>query len=135
MFSKEEYQECLETLLRFAHESPNVKWALIHERIRLENLIETYPEYLELKAKATLKKVVKGGGWNCPNCNMKLLSGHDLAKENINFCFECGQALDWGNDETKPTRIYSEVTIKDGEATFTATDENEVSTKIIITRY
>ena len=51
--------------------------------------------FKELVDKATPKKVVKGGGWNCPNCNMKLLSGHDLAKENINFCFECGQAILW----------------------------------------
>lgn len=98
MFSKEEYQECLETLLRFAHESPNVKWALIHERIRLENLIETYPEYLELKAKATPFKPLNQrydnirdiGGGDC-KCNSMVYESHM-------FCTECGQAIDWGKE-------------------------------------
>lgn len=53
----------------------------------------------ELVDKATPKKVVKYRGYNCPNCNMELLSGHDLAKENINFCFECGQKLVWSGGE------------------------------------
>ena len=94
MFSKEEYQECLETLLRFAHESPNVKWALIHERIRLENLIETYPEYLELKAKATPKKptfIDSYPSGECPNCS-ESIGGRS-------YCHNCGQAMDWSEND------------------------------------
>jgi len=95
MFSKEEYQECLETLLRFAHESPNVKWALIHERIRLENLIETYPEYLELKEKATPKKPTKSV---CPNCDSWDIYSEEFDNK-YNFCPNCGQAIDWSEND------------------------------------
>ena len=100
MFSKEEYQECLETLLRFAHESPNVKWALIHERIRLENLIETYPEYLELKAKATPKKPAGyHTDYNCPTCNKRVRSGKGSSSRiKDTVCRNCYQVLDWGKE-------------------------------------
>ena len=104
MFSKEEYQECLETLLRFAHESPNVKWTLIHERIRLENLIETYPEYLELKAKTTPIKPeeVERNVYRCLSCEKIIIPIGERKIWHKHFtpcCPNCGRLQDWGEDE------------------------------------
>ena len=37
---------------------------------------------------------VRHGG-NCPNCNAKI-DAHNAASPN--YCYECGQRLDWGQD-------------------------------------
>ena len=52
----------------------------------------------ELVDKAKPKKLTyhkNSGVPRCPNCDDSVCSGHDLPKENIDYCFVCGQALDW----------------------------------------
>ena len=67
----------------------------------LEELVDTYPEYLELKAKATPKKIVyrefmkltPGHEYkeSCPNCN-SVFDYDELGKKH---CSNCGQAILW----------------------------------------
>ena len=73
---------------------------------------EEWEEYLELKEKATLKKVIKlkksqyGYTHQCPSC--KQLVGTIVYNVNIktiteiehdSYCCSCGQALDWSDEE------------------------------------
>lgn len=53
----------------------------------------------ELVDKATPKKTIKRGRGCCPNCGENLLGGHDLGQEWIKHCFNCGQKLDWSEDD------------------------------------
>ncbi len=75
------YQEALDTLVRYAHESPNVGWVLIHE----ENILQ------ELVDRATPKKPPKHDKVVCSTCNSKANYGHPYTE----YCCHCGQALDW----------------------------------------
>lgn len=68
----------------------------------LQELVDIYPEYLELKAKATPMKPNNyrkyssdSDAWGkCPNCNKEVC---DYAGK---YCPNCSQALDWSeNDE------------------------------------
>ena len=36
-------------------------------------------------------------GWNCPRCEM--FQTHEWEVDQPPFCWNCGQALDWSNDE------------------------------------
>ena len=80
-----------------------------------ENLIEEYrgigtPE--ECRAameKQTAKKVENSGEhipfeWYCPTCGNTLCDGGWKDTE-IAFCEECGQKINWGNDENKSKKL------------------------------
>lgn len=83
------YQEALNTLVRYAHESPNVGWVLIHE----ENILQ------ELVDKATPRKNI---GWDCPVCSESIVDVVDDDFAYIwkhRFCPHCEQKIDWSEDE------------------------------------
>lgn len=74
-------------------------------------MCHSYAPLKELVEKAAPKKVIITKEYfpnkryrevRCPHCNSQLFGGYD-EKENklkdiygMNFCFNCGQALDWG---------------------------------------
>lgn len=74
----------------------------------LQELVDIYPEYLELKKRATPKKIntsaieeddnsrawakVLGIEGFCPSCD------YQVSKKE-KYCRMCGQALDWSEDE------------------------------------
>ena len=82
------YKEALNTLVKYAHESPNVSWALIHE----ENIIQ------ELIDKETPMKPI---GDKCPKCNCIVRYWASGGKKRIhrNRCgaTHCGQRIDWSD--------------------------------------
>lgn len=84
-----EYQEALDTLVRYAHESPNVGWVLIHKVNILQKLLD----------KETPMRVTKN--IECPVCGMyaqRVCRGvHTPAKRCINE--DCNQKLDWSVDD------------------------------------
>jgi predicted RNA-binding Zn-ribbon protein involved in translation (DUF1610 family) len=59
----------------------------------LQQLIDIYPEYLELKAKATPLPRIEPNDrfflWACPNCREDFISDGEEK-----HCRECGQALE-----------------------------------------
>lgn len=70
---------------------------------------EEYSEYLELKERATPKKVEKAtrkdymeSGYThcCPSCgNMVGTITKELRIDYDGYCCSCGQALDWSDEE------------------------------------
>jgi hypothetical protein len=61
---------------------------------KIQELVDTYPEYLELKERATPKKPIYESklmryGYRCPICRW-FVEG--------DFCKNCGQALDWSEE-------------------------------------
>ena len=68
----------------------------------LQELVDIYPEYLELKARATPKKPIVEISNNvrhvdCPTCDDGYAHNYygDNDLNNNNYCSNCGQALDW----------------------------------------
>ena len=55
----------------------------------VKELVDTFQELVD---KATPKATKKP--WSkCPNCGIDIEGGHDLPLDCINYCFNCGQAL------------------------------------------
>lgn len=73
----------------------------------LQELVDIYPEYLELKAKATPMKPTKRFynyelvNFGCPSCDEALGLEECLGviPKFKAHCRHCGQALDWRKDE------------------------------------
>lgn len=68
---------------------------------KLQELVDKVPYYEELEAKATPKKVIDINDiefemYKCPCCNHKWISNG-----NEKYCVNCGQAIDWSEDEPK----------------------------------
>ena len=95
------YQESLDNLHDYVTEKLREEDLSVNHFIiefnSLQQLIDIYPEYLELKAKATPKKVVN---WLrdksmacCPYC-----SSAGYSEENPKYCYYCGQAIDWSEE-------------------------------------
>jgi DNA-directed RNA polymerase subunit RPC12/RpoP len=100
------YQEALSSILFTLHlrVKPKILGNCEDENLEvLQELVDTYPEYLELKERATPKKpteiVIEEEYseiyivYQCPNCKKELFSS-TLINDN-KFCRKCGQALDW----------------------------------------
>lgn len=75
----------------------------------LQELVDIYPEYLELKAKSTPKKPKVNHYDNdctkiiCPNdCGIQLNGlnkDNQIASFTHEHCPKCGQAIDWSKDD------------------------------------
>lgn len=97
MMIKEKYQQALNTL--FMMSSEHLGFELNYEKNLLQELVDIYPEYLELKAKATPFKPLNQrydnirdiGGGDC-KCNSMVYESHM-------FCTGCGQKLDWSEND------------------------------------
>lgn len=78
----------------------------------LQELVDIYPEYLELKARATPMKpgmilMVNLDSttcidYYCPHCKkerfISRIDGEWVAGQHYNRCPNCGQAIDWSRD-------------------------------------
>lgn len=53
----------------------------------------------ELVNKETPMKMTDKYMRKCPKCGKDIAGGHDLDVECMSYCFECGQHLDWSEDE------------------------------------
>ena len=65
----------------------------------LQELVDIYPEYLELKERVTPKKpnilpIQEFAFFECPTCRDKTQIGK------FTFCQKCGQTLDWSESTT-----------------------------------
>ena len=79
------YQEALGVIEKALIQKLNAS-AILIERPELNTLHE-------LVDKATPKATKKP--WStCPNCGVHMEGGHDLPIDCINYCFNCGQALE-----------------------------------------
>ena len=91
-----EYQEALSYIrhgMRFFN-AINPLSDGFYELRKIQELVDIYPEYLELKAKATSIKPI----YNKNECDYQckcevLIHGWE------DYCHACGQALDWSDDE------------------------------------
>ena len=66
----------------------------------LQELIDIYPEYLELKERATPKKPI-GERLDrlCPNCEKRLYWDDETCDYIYeDYCIHCGQHLDWSEN-------------------------------------
>ena len=88
------YQEALSSILFTLHlrVKPKILGNCEDENLEvLQELVDTYPEYLELKERATPKKPIYESklmryGYRCPICRWFVED---------DFCKNCGQKLDW----------------------------------------
>lgn len=106
--SKEKYQQALNTL--FMMSSEHLGFELNYEKNLLQELIDIYPEYLELKTKATPMKPYKQfmtsclegtGSWrtaiyatSCRRCHYTF---DEIGQ--VEYCPHCGQKIDWAKNE------------------------------------
>ena len=82
------YQEALNTLVKYAHQSPNVGWALIYEENILQEIIDK---------ETPMKPLWETKGYRrCSTCKLRLVSTNN---QFINYCSDCGQKVDWGDEE------------------------------------
>ena len=80
------YQEALNTLVKYAHESPNVGWVLIHEENILQELVDKEtPKDINLTYGEIQSNILY---YYCPNCCSKV-------KDKSKYCSNCGQKLKW----------------------------------------
>ena len=97
--SKEKYQMALDTL--FMMSSEHLGFELNYKKNLLQELVDIYPEYLELKAKATPKKPNNyqkyssdSDAWGkCPDCNKDVCDYADK------YCPNCSKAIDWSEND------------------------------------
>ena len=89
------YQEALSSIVFTLHlrVKPNTLGKCEDENLEiLQELVDIYPEYLELKERATPKKPEDFGGFGydeCPVCHTIVIK---------NYCSHCGQRIDWSDD-------------------------------------
>ena len=99
MMSKGKHQQALNTL--FMMSSEHLGFELNYEKNLLQELVDIYPEYLELKAKATPMKVLNreqhskdsDAYGDCPICKTPLCD-----YSNPKGCGGCLQAIDWSKE-------------------------------------
>ena len=100
--NKEKYQQALNTL--FMMSSEHLGFELNYEKNLLQELVDIYPEYLELKAKATPMKPeeVERNVYRCLSCEKIIIPIGERKIWHKHFtpcCPNCGQLQDWGEDE------------------------------------
>lgn len=87
IMSKDKYQEAFSNYFTAKLQFDNEMYKSME---LLEELVDLYPEYLELKAKATPKKPTYSQNdmeFQCKCVNE--------VRRYENFCSSCGQAIDW----------------------------------------
>ena len=82
------------------HDPRTVCQFFVEDIVILHELVNIYPEYLELKAKATPKKPAGyHTDYNCPTCNKRVRSGKGSSSRiKDTVCRNCYQVLDWGKE-------------------------------------
>ena len=95
------YKEALGVVKKALIQKLNASAILIErpELNTLHELVDSYPEYLELKERATPKKpnilpIQEFAFFECPTCHDKTQIGK------FTFCQKCGQTLDWSESTT-----------------------------------
>lgn len=79
------------------------------EEVQQYRAIGTVEECRAAVEKQTAKKVENSGEhipfeWYCPTCG-NILCDDGWKDTEIAFCEECGQKINWGNDENKPKKL------------------------------
>lgn len=93
MKNKDQYEDALDKVARYVSDSKVgiYIFKITNELDIMAELVDIYPEYLELKARATPIKPNGFGGFGydkCPICDATVTNS---------YCQRCGQKIDWNN--------------------------------------
>ena len=100
------YQDALEKMFYYNMMPNDITEEELKECDKLlQELVNIYPKYLKLKARATPKRpemiVMKGfndqleNHLGCQICKKQIINVYSNKNCRPKFCYHCGQALDW----------------------------------------